>query len=39
MKTLLKLQDIWDLVEREFANPDEEKDTKPLIFIQHSVHE
>jgi len=46
MKTILKSQDLWDLVERGFADPDEEnrlrdskkKDAKALVFIQQAVH-
>ncbi|XP_039007800.1 uncharacterized protein LOC120135620 [Hibiscus syriacus] len=47
MKTLFKSQDIWDLVENGYIEPDEEarlrdnkkKDSKALFFIQQVVHE
>ena len=46
MKTLLKSQDLRDLVERGYADPDEEsrlqennkKDSKALVIIQQVVH-
>ncbi|KAF7815308.1 Retrovirus-related Pol polyprotein from transposon TNT 1-94 [Senna tora] len=46
MKTLFKSQDLWDLVEQGFADPDEEgklkenrkKDSKALFLIQHALH-
>jgi len=47
MKTILKSQDLWDLVERGYTDPDEEnrlrdnkkKDAKALVFIQLAVHD
>ncbi|KAE8732422.1 senescence-associated protein DIN1-like [Hibiscus syriacus] len=46
MKTLFKSQDLWDLVENGYTEPDEEarlrdnkKDSKALFFIQQAVHE
>ena len=47
MMTLFKSQDLWDLVENGYADPDEEsrlkenkkKDSKALFFIQQAVHE
>ncbi|KAH0714879.1 hypothetical protein KY284_007784 [Solanum tuberosum] len=47
MKTILKSQDLWDLVECGFADPDEgnklrsnkQKDAKALVFIQQAVHD
>ena len=47
MKTLIKSQDLWDLVEQGYADPDEEgklkenrkKDSKALFFIQQALHE
>ncbi|KAK2969483.1 hypothetical protein RJ640_026379 [Escallonia rubra] len=49
MKTLFKSQDLWELVENGYADPDEEnnnrlkenkkKDNKALLFIQQAVHE
>ena len=47
MKTLFMSQDLWDLVENGYADPDEEaklrenrkKDSKALFFIQPAVHE
>ena len=47
LKTLLKSQDLWDLVERGYADPDEEsrlrenkkKDSKALVIIQQVVHD
>ncbi|URD85001.1 Retrotransposon protein [Musa troglodytarum] len=47
MKTLFKSQDLWDLIENGYADPDEEtrlrenrkKDSKALFFIQQAVHE
>ena len=47
MKTLLKSQDLWDLVERGFTDPDEEsrlwenkkKYSKALVIIQQAVHD
>ncbi|KAH0653060.1 hypothetical protein KY289_030738 [Solanum tuberosum] len=47
MKTIPKSQDLWDLVERGFADPDEEntlrnskkKDAKALVFIQQAVYD
>nr|XP_010918050.1 uncharacterized protein LOC105042504 [Elaeis guineensis] len=46
MKTLFKSQDLWDLVENGFADPDEEqrlrekkKEFKALFFIQQAMHE
>lgn len=47
MKTILKSQDLWDFVERGYADPDEEnrlrdnkkKDAKALVFIQQAVHD
>ena len=42
MKTLFKSQDLWDLIENGYADPDDEirlrenrkKDSKTLFFIQ-----
>ncbi|GAV82483.1 DUF4219 domain-containing protein [Cephalotus follicularis] len=47
MKTLFKSQDLWDLVENGYVDPDEDgrlrenrkKDTKALFFIQQAVYE
>ncbi|KAA0045240.1 DUF4219 domain-containing protein [Cucumis melo var. makuwa] len=47
MKTLLKSQDLWDLVEQGYADPDDEgklrenrkKDSKALVIIQQAVHD
>ena len=47
MKTLFKSQDLWDLIENGYADPDDEirlrenrkKDSKALFFIQQAVHE
>ncbi|KAH0711345.1 hypothetical protein KY289_007304 [Solanum tuberosum] len=47
MKTILKSQDLWDLVECGFADHDEgnklrsnkQKDAKALVFIQQVVHD
>ena len=48
MKTLFKSQELWDLVEKGYADRDEEetrlrenkrKDSKALFFIQQAVHE
>ena len=47
MRTLFKSQELWDLVENGYADPDEEtrlrenkkKDSKALFFIQQAVHE
>ncbi|KAH0686929.1 hypothetical protein KY284_017482 [Solanum tuberosum] len=47
MKTILKSQDVWDLVERGYTDPDEEnrlrdnkkKDAKALVFIQQAIHD
>ena len=47
MKTLFKSQDLWDLVENEYPDPNEDarlrenkkKDSKALFFIQQAVHE
>jgi len=47
MKTLFKSQDLWDLIETGYADPDEEqrlkenrkKDAKALFFLQQAVHE
>ena len=47
MKTLFKSQELWDLVENGFVDPDEEnrlrenrkRDSKALFFIQQAVHE
>ncbi|KAH0745660.1 hypothetical protein KY285_007317 [Solanum tuberosum] len=47
MKTILKSQDLWDLVECEFADSEEgnkwrsnkQKDAKALAFIQQVVHD
>ena len=47
MKTLFKSQELWDLVETGYDDPDEEgrlkenkkKDNKALFFIQQAVHE
>lgn len=47
MKTLIKSQELWDLVENGYANPNEEtrlrenkkKDSKALFFIEQTVHE
>ncbi|XP_028072416.1 uncharacterized protein LOC114274646 [Camellia sinensis] len=45
--TLFKSQDLWDLVEQGYADPDEEtrlkenkkKDSKALVIIQQAVHD
>ncbi|PHT30226.1 hypothetical protein CQW23_30155 [Capsicum baccatum] len=47
MRTILKSQNFWDLVEIEFVDPDEgdrlrnnkKKDAKVLVFIQQAVHD
>ncbi|XP_059295372.1 uncharacterized protein LOC132048691 [Lycium ferocissimum] len=47
MKTLLRSQDLWDLVERGFVDLDEEnrlqdnkkKDAKALVIIQQAIHD
>ncbi|KAK2977519.1 hypothetical protein RJ640_029403 [Escallonia rubra] len=47
MRTLLKSQDLWDLVEQGYPDPDEEsrlkenkkKDSKALVIIQQAVHD
>ncbi|GMI94225.1 hypothetical protein HRI_003091800 [Hibiscus trionum] len=47
MKTLLRSQDLWDLVEQGYADPDDEgklrenrkKDSKALVIIQQAVHD
>ncbi|CAL5412844.1 unnamed protein product [Camellia sinensis] len=47
MMTLFKSQDLWDLVEQGYADPDEEtrlkenkkKDSKALVIIQQAVHD
>ncbi|KAH0748093.1 hypothetical protein KY290_027325 [Solanum tuberosum] len=47
MKTILKSQDLWDLVERGFADHNEKnrlrdskkKDAKVLVFIQQAIHD
>ena len=47
MKTILKSQNLWDLVESWFADPDEgdrlwnnkQKDAKALVFIQQAVYD
>ncbi|KAH0779714.1 hypothetical protein KY290_006141 [Solanum tuberosum] len=47
MKTILKSQNLWDLVESGFEDPDEgdrlrnnkQKDAKALVFIQQAVHD
>ena len=47
MKTLFKSQDLWDLIENGYADPDDEirlrenrkKDSKALFFIQQAVHD
>ncbi|XP_015158336.1 uncharacterized protein [Solanum tuberosum] len=49
MKTLFKSQELWDLVESEFADPDEghaqrlrenrKKDSKLLFLIQQALHD
>ena len=47
MKTLLRCQDLWDLVEQGYADPDDEgklrenrkKDSKALVIIQQAVHD
>ena len=47
MKTLFRSQELWDLVENGYADPDDEtrlrenkkKDSKALFFIQQAVHE
>ncbi|KAK2985314.1 hypothetical protein RJ640_024310 [Escallonia rubra] len=47
MRTLLKSQDLWDLVEQGYPDPDEEsrlkenkkKDSKALVIIQQVVHD
>ncbi|GAV84908.1 UBN2 domain-containing protein [Cephalotus follicularis] len=47
MKTLFKLQDLWELVEEGFLDSDEatrlrenkKKDAKALFFLQQAVHE
>ncbi|KAA0058478.1 UBN2 domain-containing protein [Cucumis melo var. makuwa] len=47
MKTLLRSQDLWDLVEQGYADPDDEgklrenrkKDSEALVIIQQAVHE
>lgn len=46
MKMLFKSQDLWDLVENGYTDPDEEtrlkennkKDSKALFFIQQAIH-
>ena len=46
MKILFKPQDVWDLVENDYADPDEKaklkknrrKDSKALFFIQQAIH-
>ena len=48
MKTLFKSQDLWDLVENGYSEPDDDEarlkenkknDSKALFFIQQAVHE
>ncbi|KAF7835699.1 Retrovirus-related Pol polyprotein from transposon TNT 1-94 [Senna tora] len=47
MKTLFKSQDLWDLVDQDFADPDEKgklkenqkKDPKALFLIQQALHD
>ena len=48
MKTLFKSQDLWDLIENGYSEPDDDearlkenkkKDSKALFFIQQAVHE
>ncbi|KAA8524804.1 hypothetical protein F0562_011227 [Nyssa sinensis] len=47
MMTLFKSQELWDLVEQGYADPDEEtrlkenkkKDSKALVIIQQAVHD
>ncbi|TYK28117.1 putative gag-pol polyprotein, identical [Cucumis melo var. makuwa] len=47
MKTLLISQDLWDLVEQGYTDPDDEgklqenreKDSKALVIIQQAVHD
>ncbi|WOG87728.1 hypothetical protein DCAR_0206959 [Daucus carota subsp. sativus] len=47
MKTLLKSQDLWDMVETGYKDKDEEsklrenkkKDSKALVIIQQAVHD
>ncbi|KAA8545391.1 hypothetical protein F0562_020175 [Nyssa sinensis] len=47
MMTLFKSQDLWDLVEQGYGDPDEEtrlkenkkKDSKALVIIQQAVHD
>ncbi|KAA0033340.1 DUF4219 domain-containing protein [Cucumis melo var. makuwa] len=47
MKTLLRSQNLWDLVEQGYANPDDKdklrenrkKDSKALVIIQQAVHD
>ena len=47
MKNILKSQDLWDLVERGYTDPDEEnrlrdnkkKNVKALVFIQQAFHD
>ncbi|TYJ98144.1 DUF4219 domain-containing protein [Cucumis melo var. makuwa] len=47
MKTLLRSQDLLDLVEQSYADPDNEgklqenrkKDSKALVIIQQAVHD
>ncbi|KAL3502352.1 hypothetical protein ACH5RR_036801 [Cinchona calisaya] len=47
MRTLLKSQDLWDLVEHGFGDPNEEtklkenkkKDSKPLVIIEQAIHD
>ncbi|KAL4035058.1 hypothetical protein IC575_003732 [Cucumis melo] len=47
VKTLLRSQDLWDLVEQGYVDPDDEgklrenrkKDSKALVIIQQAVHD
>ncbi|KAA0046865.1 putative gag-pol polyprotein, identical [Cucumis melo var. makuwa] len=47
MKTLLRSQDLWDLVEQGYVDPDDKgklrenkkKDSKALVIIQQAVHD
>ncbi|WOK96353.1 hypothetical protein Cni_G05060 [Canna indica] len=47
MQTLLKSQDLWDLVEQDYEDIDEEtklkenkkKDSKALVIIQQAIHD
>ncbi|KAA0059767.1 DUF4219 domain-containing protein [Cucumis melo var. makuwa] len=47
IKTLLRSQDLWNLVEQGYADPDDKgmlqenrkKDSKALVIIQQAVHD